>query len=88
MTALEQVAHEVCRVRSDTTGPTCPTRKRAHQEGDQIIRLVAHLRFLILAALCESWSLPFSVLLTVLLRSSAFPAPFLRGYDPTYSQID
>ena len=45
--------------------------------------------FLILAALYESWSLPFSVLLTVPIAIfGAFVGLFLRGYDlGVYSQI-
>jgi len=45
--------------------------------------------FLILAALYESWSLPFSVLLTVpIALFGAFVGLFLRGYDlGVYSQI-
>ena len=55
-----------CRARSATTGPTSPTRRRRPAgTGGVIFALSLVFVFLILAALYESWSLPFSVLLSV-----------------------
>jgi HAE1 family hydrophobic/amphiphilic exporter-1 len=90
MAALEEVAHE-------TLGPTFSydwadlsyQERRAAGTSGLIYGLSLLFVFLILAALYESWSLPFSVLLTVPIAVfGAFAGLMLRKYDlDVYGQI-
>ena len=65
--ALEEVAQaDAAAARSATTGRTCRTRRgRRPGTPGTLFALSLVFVFLILAALYESWSLPFSVLLSV-----------------------
>ncbi len=90
MAALEEVAHQ-------TLGPTFSydwadlsyQERRAAGTSGLIYGLSLLFVFLILAALYESWSLPFSVLLTVPIAVfGAFAGLMLRKYDlDVYGQI-
>ncbi len=79
-----------CRARSATTGPICRIQERqASGTTGTIFGLSLVFVFLILAALYESWSLPFSVLLTVPVAVfGAFLGLLLRKFDlDVYAQI-
>jgi len=58
------VAKEVLPARWATPGAMSPTRSTRRGTASRV-RALSHLRLLILAALYESWSLPFGVLLSV-----------------------
>jgi HAE1 family hydrophobic/amphiphilic exporter-1 len=90
MAALEQVAHEVLpREIGYDWADLSYQEKQASGGAIKSFALSLIFVFLILAALYESWSLPFSVLLTVPVAiSGAFLGLVLRGYDlDVYSQI-
>ena len=79
-----------CRARWATTGPTCRTRRsRPRARERKVFVLSIIFVFLILAALYESWSLPFSVLLSVPVAVfGAFLGLLLRKFDlDVYGQI-
>ena len=90
MTALEQVAQETLpgEIGYDWSDLSYQERK---QSGTIVRTFALSLMFvfLILAALYESWSLPFSVLLSVPIAvSGAFVGLYLRRYDlDVYAQI-
>jgi HAE1 family hydrophobic/amphiphilic exporter-1 len=90
MTALEEVAKEVLppEISYDWADLSYQEKKAA---GNALTAFALSLVFvfLILAALYESWSLPFSVLLTVPIAVlGAFAGLWLRGYDlNVYGQI-
>ena len=90
LTALEEVAKEVLppEMRYDW-GDLSYQEKRASGAAVTSFALSLVFVFLILAALYESWSLPFSVLLTVPIAAfGAFVGLLLRGYDlDVYAQI-
>lgn len=73
------------------TGPTSPIRRRRLRARRHVRVFALSLVFVfrILAALYESWSLPFSVLLTIPVAIfGAFLGLWLRGYDlDVYAQI-
>ncbi len=73
-----------CPARWATTGPTCRTRRRRPRaRAGTVFALSLVFVFLILAALYESWSLPFSVLLSVPVAVfGAFLGLLLRGLRP------
>jgi HAE1 family hydrophobic/amphiphilic exporter-1 len=90
MAALEQVAHEVLpREIGYDWADLSYQEKQASGGAIKSFALSLVFVFLILAALYESWSLPFSVLLTVPIAIfGAFFGLVLRGYDlDVYSQI-
>jgi hydrophobic/amphiphilic exporter-1 (mainly G- bacteria), HAE1 family len=90
MAALEQVAHEVLpREIGYEWADLSYQEKQASGGAIKSFSLSLIFVFLILAALYESWSLPFSVLLTVPVAIfGAFLGLFLRGFDlDVYSQI-
>ena len=84
MAAMEQVSRRSsCLPDSATPGATCPTRKRRPKVARQW-SLACRLCFvfLILAAMYESWSLPFSVLLSVPVAVlGAYGGLLLRKFD-------
>jgi HAE1 family hydrophobic/amphiphilic exporter-1 len=90
MTALEETAKQVLppQMSYDWADLSYQERK-ASGTGASVFGLSLVFVFLILAALYESWSLPFSVLLTVPIAIfGAFIGLLLRGYDlDVYSQI-
>ena len=90
MTALEEVARQTLppEIGYDWADLSYQER-RASGTGFGIFGLSLVLVFLILAALYESWSLPFSVLLTVPIAIfGAFLGLWLRNYDlDVYAQI-
>jgi HAE1 family hydrophobic/amphiphilic exporter-1 len=90
MTALEEVAKQVLppEMSYDWADLSYQERK-ASGTGASVFGLSLVFVFLILAALYESWSLPFSVLLTVPIAIfGAFIGLLMRGYDlDVYSQI-
>ena len=80
-----------CRARSATTGPTCRTRssRPSGSARSTSSRCRCVFVFLILAALYESWSLPFSVLLTVPVAVfGAFLGLLLRELRPRRLRAD
>ena len=91
MAALEEVARaDAAAARWATTGPTCRIQERqAAGTTGTTFGLSLVFVFLILAALYESWSLPFSVLLTVPIAVfGAFLGLLLRDFDlDVYGQI-
>ena len=90
MAALEEVAHEsLPREIGYDWADLSFQEKQASGGAIKSFALSLIFVFLILAALYESWSLPFSVLLTVPVAIfGAFLGLFLRGYDlDVYSQI-
>src|SRR4029453_14533621 len=90
MAALEQVAHEVlARENGYDWADLSYQEKQASGGAVKSFALSLVFVFLILAALYESWSLPFSVLLTVPVAIfGAFLGLVLRGYDlDVYAQI-
>jgi multidrug efflux pump len=90
MAALEEVAHEVLpREIGYDWADLSYQEKKASGGAIKSFALSLVFVFLILAALYESWSLPFSVLLTVPVAIfGAFLGLFLRGFDlDVYSQI-
>jgi hydrophobic/amphiphilic exporter-1 (mainly G- bacteria), HAE1 family len=90
MAALEEVAHEVLpREIGYDWADLSYQEKQASGGAVKSFALSLVFVFLILAALYESWSLPFSVLLTVPVAIfGAFLGLVLRGYDlDVYSQI-
>ena len=90
LAALEEVAARPCRARSATTGRTSRIRRRRRRErAGRIFVLSLVFVFLILAALYESWSLPFSVLLSVPVAVfGGFLGLLLRHFDfDVYGQI-
>jgi HAE1 family hydrophobic/amphiphilic exporter-1 len=90
MTALEEVAREVLpREMGYDWADLSYQEKQTSGAAMKSLALSLIFVFLILAALYESWSLPFSVLLTVPIAIfGAFVGLFLRGYDlGVYSQI-
>jgi HAE1 family hydrophobic/amphiphilic exporter-1 len=90
MAALEEVAKETLppEIGYDW-GDLSYQEKRASGDAFTSFALSLVFVFLILAALYESWSLPFSVLLTVPIAVfGAFAGLMLRGYDlDVYAQI-
>ena len=81
-----------CRARWATTTPPCRSRKRKRRKAFRrasIFGISLLFVFLILAALYESWSLPFSVLLgTPIAVFGAFAALWARGMENNvYAQI-
>lgn len=90
MNALEEVAHEVLppEIGYDWADLSYQ-EKKASGGGAAGFALSLIFVFLILAALYESWSLPFSVLLTVPIAVfGAFVGLLIRGYDlDVYAQI-
>jgi len=90
MAALEEVAKQELPSETsyDWSDLSYQERKASGTTGS-IFGLSLIFVFLILAALYESWSLPFSVLLTVPIAVfGAFLGLFLRGYDlDVYAQI-
>jgi HAE1 family hydrophobic/amphiphilic exporter-1 len=90
MAALEEVAREVLpREMGYDWADLSYQEKQTSGAAMKSLALSLIFVFLILAALYESWSLPFSVLLTVPIAIfGAFVGLFLRGYDlGVYSQI-
>ncbi len=90
MAALEEVAREVLpREMGYDWADLSYQEKQTSGAAMKSLALSLIFVFLILAALYESWSLPFSVLLTVpIALFGAFLGLFLRGYDlGVYSQI-
>jgi HAE1 family hydrophobic/amphiphilic exporter-1 len=90
MAALEEVAQEVLpREIGYDWADLSFQEKQASGGAIRYFALSLVFVFLILAALYESWSLPFSVLLTVPVAIfGAFVGLFLRGYDlDVYAQI-
>lgn len=90
LTALEEVAKETLPPEmSYDWSDLSYQEKKASGSATGIFALSLVFVFLILAALYESWSLPFSVLLTVPIAIfGAFLGLFLRGYDlDVYAQI-
>src|SRR5262249_29849696 len=90
MTALEEVAREVLpREMGYDWADLSYQERRASGSAMTSFALSLLFVFLILAALYESWSLPFSVLLTVPIAVfGAFVGLLLRGYDlDVYAQI-
>ena len=90
MAALEEVAREVLpREMGYDWADLSFQEKQTSGAAVKSLALSLIFVFLILAALYESWSLPFSVLLTVPIAIfGAFVGLFLRGYDlGVYSQI-
>jgi HAE1 family hydrophobic/amphiphilic exporter-1 len=90
MAALEEVAREVLpREMGYDWADLSYQEKQTTGAAMKSLALSLIFVFLILAALYESWSLPFSVLLTVPIAIfGAFVGLFLRGYDlGVYSQI-
>ena len=90
MAALEEVAHEVLPREIGYDWADLSFQEKSASGGAiRSFALSLIFVFLILAALYESWSLPFSVLLTVPVAIfGAFLGLFLRGYDlDVYSQI-
>jgi HAE1 family hydrophobic/amphiphilic exporter-1 len=90
MAALEEVAREVLpREMGYDWADLSYQEKQASGGATRYFALSLVFVFLILAALYESWSLPFSVLLTVPVAIfGAFVGLFLRGYDlDVYAQI-
>ena len=88
--ALEEVAKATLPPTSATTGRTCRTRSgKASGNARRLFALSIVFVFLILAALYESWSLPFSVLLSVPVAVvGAFAGLLLRRFDfDVYAQI-
>ncbi len=83
MAALEEVAREVLpREMGYDWADLSYQEKQASGGATRYFALSLVFVFLILAALYESWSLPFSVLLTVPIAIfGAFLGLFLRGYD-------
>jgi hydrophobic/amphiphilic exporter-1 (mainly G- bacteria), HAE1 family len=83
MAALEQVAAEVLpRGMSYDWSDLSYQQKKAAGTAGRVFALSLAFVFLILAALYESWSLPFSVLLSVPIAVfGAFAGLLLRGYD-------
>src|SRR5215510_378788 len=90
MAALEEVAKQTLpsEISYDWADPSYQERK-ASGKTTAVFGLSLMFVFLILAALYESWSLPFSVLLTVPIAIfGAFLGLWLRGYDlDVYAQI-
>jgi HAE1 family hydrophobic/amphiphilic exporter-1 len=90
MAALEEVAKEVLprEIGYDWADLSYQEKKASGTVG-MVFALSLVFVFLILAALYESWSLPFSVLLTVPIAIfGAFLGILLRGYDlDVYAQI-
>jgi HAE1 family hydrophobic/amphiphilic exporter-1 len=90
MAALEEVAKQTlpAEIGYDWADLSYQERKASGTAGS-IFALSLVFVFLILAALYESWSLPFSVLLTVPIAIfGAFLGLFLRAYDlDVYAQI-
>ena len=90
MAALEEVAKEVLprEIGYDWADLSYQEKKASGTVGT-VFALSLVFVFLILAALYESWSLPFSVLLTVPIAIfGAFLGILLRGYDlDVYAQI-
>src|SRR5438132_184326 len=90
MRALEQVANEVLpREMAFEWTEVSYQQKKAAGTGTQTLVLSLVCVFLILAALYESWSLPWSVLLSLPIAVfGAFAGLFLRRYElDVYSQI-
>jgi HAE1 family hydrophobic/amphiphilic exporter-1 len=90
MAALEQVAAEVLpRGMGYDWSDLSYQQKKASGTSGRVFALSLVFVFLILAALYESWSLPFSVLLSVPIAVfGAFLGLLLRGYDlDVYGQI-
>src|SRR4029453_15689658 len=90
MAALEQVAHEVlAREMGYDWADLSYQEKQASGGAIKSFALSFLFVFLILAALYESWTLPFSVLLTVPIAIfGAFMGLFLRAYElDVYAQI-
>lgn len=90
MTALEEVAKEVLPPEIGYDWADLSYQERQASGGAMTaFALSLVFVFLILAALYESWSLPFSVLLTVPIAVfGAFVGLLLRGYDlDVYAQI-
>ena len=90
MAALEEVAKEVLPPEMGYEWADLSYQERQASGGAaKAFALSLVFVFLILAALYESWSLPFSVLLTVPIAVfGAFVGLMLRGYDlDVYSQI-
>ena len=90
MRALEQVANEVLpREMGFEWADLSYQQQKAAGTGTQTFLLSSMFVFLILAALYESWSLPFSVLLSLPIAVfGAFAGLLLRKYDlNVYSQI-
>jgi HAE1 family hydrophobic/amphiphilic exporter-1 len=90
MAALEEVARETlpAEISYDWSDLSYQERQAAGTGGTIFVLSVVFV-FLLLAALYESWSLPFSVLLTVPVAVfGAFLGLFLRGYSlDVYGQI-
>jgi HAE1 family hydrophobic/amphiphilic exporter-1 len=90
MAALEQVAGQVLprEIGYDWADLSYQEKKASGKVGT-VFALSLVFVFLILAALYESWSLPFSVLLTVPIAIfGAFLGLLLRGYElDVYAQI-
>jgi HAE1 family hydrophobic/amphiphilic exporter-1 len=90
MTALEEVAKEVLPPEIGFDWADLSYQERQASGGAAIVfALSLVFVFLILAALYESWTLPFSVLLSVPIAiCGAFVGLLLRGYDlDVYAQI-
>jgi len=89
MVALEQVAHEVLPRDMGLAWADLSYQQRAAGSGAPVFALSLVCVFLILAALYESWSLPFSVLLSVPIAVfGALAGLLLRKYDfNVYGQI-
>ena len=90
MQALEQVANEVLpREMGFEWADVSYQQRKAGGTGNRVFVLSLVCVFLILAALYESWSLPFSVLLSVPIAVfGAFAGLLLRNYDfDVYGQI-
>jgi len=90
MQALENVANEVLpREMGFEWADISYQQRKASGTGNLIFLLSLVCVFLILAALYESWSLPFSVLLSVPIAVfGAFAGLLLRNYDfDVYGQI-
>jgi HAE1 family hydrophobic/amphiphilic exporter-1 len=90
MTALEQVARQVLpRSMSYAWADLSYQEQQAQGAAGKIFALSLVFVFLILAALYESWSLPFSVLLSVPVAvCGAFAGMLLRHFDlDVYGQI-
>ena len=90
MQALEQVANEVLpREMGFEWADISYQQRKAGGTGNRVFVLSLVCVFLILAALYESWSLPFSVLLSVPIAVfGAFAGLLLRNYDfDVYGQI-
>ena len=86
---MEQVAQRLCLPASAMSGPARLSAETVGREGRLHVRLGGHTGVPVLAALYESWSIPFAVILAVPLGIfGALLAVYLRKFDyDVYTQI-